>query len=149
MFKEKIKVRLNFKAELFGPDGKLKEYRRKDNMVVTAGLTLIADLVSAQTKALPSHAAIGTGTTAPTAGDTALENELDRNALTSATSSNNVATYVADWAAGDGTGSITEAGLFNASSGGDMLSRVTFAVVNKGASDTLKCTWSHTYTYAA
>ena len=47
--------------------------------------------------------AIGTGATAPAFGNTALGAEIDRNALTSATDSANVVTYVGNWAAGDGT----------------------------------------------
>lgn len=45
--------------------------------------------------------------------------------------------HVATFAAGTGTGALTEAGIFNASSAGTMLNRVVFATVNKGASDTL------------
>ena len=89
-----------------------------------------------------SYMAIGTGTTAAAAGDTTLGTELDRNALTSTTVSSNVTTYVASWAAGDGTGAITEAGIFNAASSGTMLARTVFDVVNKGANDSLTVTWS-------
>ena len=64
--------------------------------------------------------AIGTGAAAPAFGNTALGAEIDRNALTSATDSANVVTYVGNWAAGDGTNAaITEAGIFNAASVGD------------------------------
>ena len=71
--------------------------------------------------------------------------EIDRNALTSALDTTNVVTYVGDWAAGDGTNSaIAEAGIFNASSVGTMLARATFTAINKGASDTLKITWTVT-----
>jgi hypothetical protein len=52
--------------------------------------------------------------------------------------------YVASFPAGTGTGAIVEAGLFNASSGGDMLCRTTFAVVNKGANDSITITWTVT-----
>ena len=53
-------------------------------------------------------------------------------------------TYVASFGAGDGTGAITEAGLFNAASGGDMLCRTTFSVVNKGSQDSMTITWEVT-----
>ena len=92
-----------------------------------------------------SHMAVGTGTTAAVAGDTALQTELDRNALSSVVQGTggdaNKVTYTADWAAGDGTGAITEAGIFNAASAGTMLCRSVFAVKNKGAADTLTLTW--------
>jgi hypothetical protein len=77
--------------------------------------------------------AIGTGTNAAAAGDTTLQTELDRNALTSKTRSTNVVTMVGDWAAGDGTGAITEAGIFDASSSGNLYVRAVFSVVNKAA----------------
>jgi hypothetical protein len=84
---------------------------------------------------------IGTGTPS----GSALGTELDRNALTSKTRSGAVVTMVGDWAAGDGTGAITEAGTFDASSSGNMWMSTTFSVVNKGASDTLQITWTLTF----
>ena len=50
----------------------------------------------------------------------------------------------AQGAAGTGTGAVVEAGVLNASSGGTLLCRTVFAVVNKGAADTLKITWTVT-----
>jgi hypothetical protein len=55
-----------------------------------------------------------------------------------------VATYVASFPAGTGTGAVTEAGIFNASSGGTMLCRTVFSVVNKGADDAMSITWTIT-----
>ena len=46
--------------------------------------------------------------------------------------------------AGDATGAVTEAGIFNAASGGDMLCRTVFSVVNKAADDTMSVTWTIT-----
>lgn len=125
--------------------GNIKQEVDHHNLVVTTGKAHIADqLSSSPGQSAMSHMAIGTGTTAAAAGDTTLETELDRNSLTSRTDSTNVVTYVGNWAAGDGTGAITEAGLFNASSSGTMLARTVFSVVNKGASDTLQVTWTLT-----
>jgi hypothetical protein len=89
--------------------------------------------------------AIGTGTTAPVVGDTALQAEVGtRVALSSKTRSNNVVTMIGSFGAGNGTGAIAEAGILNASSGGTMYSRVTFAAINKGTNDTLELTWTYT-----
>lgn len=136
----------NVLVELFDKDGNLKETREIHNLVVTAGKNHIADqLKSTPAQAAMGWMAVGTGSTAPAAGDTALGTEIDRNALTSRTASTNVVTYVGDWAAGDATNSaIAEAGIFNASSSGTMLARATFTAINKGASDTLKITWTVT-----
>ncbi|MBT4123249.1 MAG: hypothetical protein HOE35_04880 [Candidatus Ruthia sp.] len=115
------------------------------NLVVTAGKNWVADRM-ADANAVMSHMAIGTGTTAAAAGDTALGTQLDRNALTTSGGvvSGNTITYASTWAAGDGTGAVTEAGIFDASSGGDMLARTVFSVVNKGAADSMTITWTIT-----
>ena len=113
------------------------------NLVVTDGKKWVADRMN-DANTVMSHMAVGTGTTAAAAGDTTLDTEEDRNALTSTTVTDNEVAYVAEWAAGDGTGALTEAGLFDASSGGDCLARTVFSVVNKGASDSLTITWTIT-----
>jgi len=116
-----------------------------DNVVVTDGKKWVADRMN-NANAVMSHMAIGTGNTTVDAADTTLDTELDRNALTSTTVTDNTIAYVGTWSAGDGTGAIIEAGLFDASSGGDCLARTVFSsgIVNKGASDTLTITWTIT-----
>ena len=93
-----------------------------------------------------SHMEVGTGTTSAAVGNTALENDIGsaRVALTSSTVTNNAIAYVASFPAGTGTGAITEAGIFNASSSGTMLCRTVFSAINKGASDVLGITWTVT-----
>ena len=115
-----------------------------DNLVDTAGKGYVASRMKDATATAMSHMAVGTGSTAAAASDTALGSELDRNALTSTTVTNNEVAYVCTYAAGDATGAITEAGLFNASSSGTMLCRTVFSVVNKGASDAMTITWTVT-----
>lgn len=135
-------------VELRGPDGELKDTREVDNLIVTTGRDAIIErLDSTPATSQPTHMAIGTGATAPAAGNTALGAEIDRNALTSSTASGGVLTMVGNWAAGDGTNAaITEAGVLNASSTGTLYSRATFTAINKGASDTLQITWTYTLT---
>ena len=141
-----LPVRGHVLVEVYGPDGLLRETRTTDNLVVDAGEAHIADRLSTSPSgAAMGWMAIGTGATAAAFGNTALGAEIDRNALTSATDSANVVTYVGNWAAGDGTNSaITEAGIFNAASTGTMLARAVFSAINKGASDTLAITWTVT-----
>ena len=91
-----------------------------------------------------SRMAIGTGSTAAAASDSALGSEAARVALTSTTVSGADVTYVATFGAGTGTGAITEAGILNAASSGTMLCRTVFDVVNKGASDSMTITWTVT-----
>lgn len=121
--------------------GRIKARRVIHNTVTTAGKNMIADrLLASPTLGVPTHMAIGTGT----GGTTTLTTELDRNALTSKTRSNAVVTMQGDWAAGDGTGAITEAGVFDASSSGNMHLYNSFAVVNKAAGDSLQIVWTLT-----
>lgn len=125
--------------------GAIKLDKWERNLVVTVGKNHVADQLSDKGEAVMGYMAIGTGTNAAAAGDTALQTELDRNALTSKTqgagADANKVTYIGDWPPGDGTGAITEAGIFNSPSAGVMLSRSVFAVKNKGASDSLTITW--------
>lgn len=145
MLKDALKVEHNVLVELFAPDGKLKQRKEVHNLVPTVGKNAVAEqLLAAPGKEPPTHMAIGTGETAAEAGDTKLKTELDRNALTSKTRATNVVTMVGDWAEEDGTGAITEAGLFNAAAEGDLYARAVFAVINKAADDTLKITWTLT-----
>lgn len=132
---------LHFLAVLRDEDGNVKEVREQTNTVTTQGLYGIADnLLASPSLGKPTHMGIGTGTPAANA----LGSELDRNALTSKTRNNAVLSMVGDWAAGDGTGAITEAGIFNAASAGNMWLSTSFAVINKGANDTLSITWTLT-----
>jgi hypothetical protein len=129
-------------------DGAIKDARKIHNLVVNTGLAFIVSRMVGTSKNVMSHMAIGSGTTAAAAGDTALESQLgSRVALTSTTiagSNNEKVVYVATFGAGAGTGAVTEAGIFNASSSGDMLCRTVFAVVNKAADDTMQITWTIT-----
>jgi hypothetical protein len=115
------------------------------NLVVSTGKNHIADQLANRQEAQMSHMAVGTGTTTPLATDTALITELDRNALDSRTQGSgadaNKVTYICTWAAGDGTGAITEAGIFNSASAGQMLCRSVFPVKNKEVGESMVMTW--------
>jgi hypothetical protein len=113
------------------------------NLVVTAGKNYVADRMKNNSTVM-SHMAIGTGNTVAAAGQTALASESARTGLTSSTVTDNEIVYVDTFAAGTGTGGIVEAGIFNASSGGTMLCRTVFSVVNKGANDAMTITWTVT-----
>jgi hypothetical protein len=113
------------------------------NLVVTTGKNHIASKIAATTNspAAMTHMAIGTGTSTPGASDTALGTQTGRVSLSGSVVSTNTITYTATFPAGTGDGAITEAGVFNASSGGTMLCRTTFPVVNKASGDTIAITW--------
>ena len=118
-----------------------------DNLVVTAGKNWVAGRF--KDGSIPdemSHMAIGSADTAPAAGNTALATELNRIALTTAggTVSTNTVQYDASWTSAAAAYAIKEAGIFNAATGGTMLARTTFAVINKGTDDTVSISWTIT-----
>tara|TARA_E500000318_G_C3478877_1_gene179619 strand:+ start:45 stop:476 length:432 start_codon:yes stop_codon:yes gene_type:complete len=117
-----------------------------NNLVVTDGKEYVASRMKDASATAMSHMAIGSGSTAAAAGNSALGSQLGRVALTGGTGtvSGAVVTYVATFPAGTGTGAVTEAGILNASSSGTLLCRTVFSVVNKGASDSMTITWTVT-----
>jgi len=115
-----------------------------NNLVVTDGKEYVASRMKDATATAMSHMAIGSGSTAAAAGNSALGNQLGRVALTSTGLSGAVVTYTATFPAGTGTGAVTEAGILNAASSGTLLCRTVFSVVNKGASDSMTITWTVT-----
>lgn len=126
--------------------GNVKEKREIKNLVVTVGRNFIADRMIGTASAVMSHMGIGTGTVAPAAANTSLGSPIGtRSAFSvSPTRSNATVSYTAIFAPGNGTGAITEAGIFNDPTAGTMLCRTVFNVVNKGAADTLTINWSVT-----
>ena len=116
------------------------------NLVVTSGKGLVAANLQGGSVTPITYMGVGSGSVAAANGDTALQSEIDRNALVTSggTVAAAVVSYECTWLPGDGTGALTEAGLFSASSGGTMLARTVFPVVNKGADDTVTIAWDVT-----
>ena len=148
MINENLKLSGQLNIVLKDKAGNVKETREVKNLVVDAGLAYIASRMTGTSKSVMSHMALGSGTTAAAAADTDLESILgSREALDSTTISgtnNEKVVYVSSFEAGDATGAVTEAGIFNASTSGDMLCRTVFSVVNKAADDTMSVTWTIT-----
>ena len=133
---------------LFKRNGEI-EVRSKENGISDAGFSFIAHSIGNRSATGATAAmgwiAVGTGVTAFAASQTALVTELNRQAATfSHTVNTKVFSFSASYAAGTATGAITEAGVFNASSAGTMLDRVTFSVINKGSDDSLTQTFTFT-----
>ena len=126
-------------------DGNIKEKQEFHNLVVTTGCEIIASQLSDGLIAKPNYMAIGSGTVEPKKTDKALGAELHRNQFTVNGNRNGAqVTYKAVFGAGEGTGAVTEVGIFNDASAGTMLNRATFAVVKKAPTDSLEITWSLT-----
>lgn len=143
---ETITAKGHIKFDLYGPDGNLKETREIKNVVVTVGKNYLANWLTAATQStyFMQYIGLGTGTNAANASDTTLQTELSTRVAGSLSSAANVWQNQATFGAGINTGAITESGIFSASSGGTMLARQTFAVINKGAGDSLQVTWQIT-----
>ena len=148
MVNDSIKAKGTLQLVLTDADGNVKQ-QDEHNLVVSTGLAYIASRMRDATATAMSHMAVGSGTTAAAAGNSALGSQLARVALDSTTVVTTSVTgdsiqYVATFAAGTGTGAVTEAGIFNAGTAGTMLCRTVFPVINKGALDTLVITWKVT-----
>ena len=148
MINENLKLSGQLNIVLKAKAGNGKDEREVKNLVVNKGLEYIASRMKDASKSVMSHMGLGSGTTAAAASQTDLVTLLgSREALDSTTisgSNNEKVVYVSAFEAGDATGAVTEAGIFNAASGGDMLCRTVFSVVNKAADDTMSVTWTIT-----
>ena len=143
---DKIGMRGDVTITLRDKDGNVIDVREIKNTIVDAGYDFICDVIGNTTQ--PNDMAwtgIGTGTTVVLGANTTLDTEVIRVANVYAHSAGTkIFTHTADYAAGTGTGPITESGLLNAASLGTMLNRVVFDVINKGTSDTLQVVWTIT-----
>ena len=143
--KDGFKIKGSFNAVLRHKDGSV-EVRRKDNLILNGGFDFICDAIAnASRGSAMGYTAVGTGTTAVAATQTALVTEISRVAATYAhTTGTKVFTLSSYFAAGVATGALTEAGICNASSSGTFLDRVVFDVINKAADDELTTNFQFT-----
>ncbi len=143
MLKDTIKITGTPTFTLYDENGDVKHSFTLPNLVVTAGKNFIASRMGGTAMAVMSHIGIGSSGIATAAGQTNLQTPIVRGSMTVAggTILNNTITYSASYVPGVGTGSIAEAGVFNAASAGTMLSRITFGAFTKSALDTLVIDW--------
>lgn len=144
-----IKITGSVRKQLFNSEGNLIYDHTDSNLVVTVGKAYLATWLAAasQSGEFMSYIGLGTGSTAPTIGDTNLQTSLPTRVqgTLSTPGSTNIWQNVASFGPGIDTGAITEAGLFSVSTLGTMFARQVFAVVNKGAGDTFVLTWQITF----
>ena len=145
----KMGIKGECSIKLFGEDGKLKEERLIHNTVTELLDAQVADqLADVPTDGQIGFMGVGIGT-GQTSADVGLDSATDNNALTSSTQGAGVAdndlVIIASWAAGEATAALTEAGIFLADNNTTMMTYASFAVINKGAADTLEITWTLTF----
>ena len=125
-------------------NGEVIDYRFVPNLITNAGKAQVAGLINGVVTDYFDHIAIGTATTAPSASDTALGAEVARGAATTSRVTTDVTNDTAQFVytfSFDSSYGITESGVFDASSGGNMLCRQTFSVINVASGDSLQITW--------
>lgn len=120
------------------------------NLVTSAGLAGVASRINGDgSEAAFTYLAVGIGTTAAAAGDTALESEIvdsgmERAAATASRVTtdvaNDTAQLVKSWSV-TGTKAVTECGALNAASTGTLLGRQVFSAINVVSGDTLQITY--------
>lgn len=116
----------------------------KHNMIVDSGFDLICEAIGGTTQPKPvSKIQVGSGTSDTTADMAALEAKIaEGEASYSHTTGTKVFSLSSHFAAGEATGAITEAGVFNAD--GVMLDRVTFKVANIDEDDEITVNFQFT-----
>jgi len=119
------------------------------NTIVNNGLERIAKLINGESSTHFRALGIGTGTTAVTTADTALETEYSRETATLSYEADYKSKFTKDFTFGSGVSeNITEAGIFDSStvSGSSMLAHTTFSA--KAVSSTVGLTVTATITVA-
>ncbi len=136
--------------EVRGKDGKIKDQREVQNLIVSAGKAGAASRINgAGSEAAFTYLAVGTGATAAAAGDTALQTEITDSGLARASATctrvttsvtNDTAQLAYTWSV-SGTKAVTECGILNAASTGTLLGRQVFTAVNVQSGDSLAVTY--------
>lgn len=127
--------------------GRVKDERLVENLVVNVGLAWIAGALSGDegTPTDMKYIGCGTGTNAANATDTALQTEVESRATGSqsrvTTDTTNDTYQCVGTVSMTGTHAITEAGLLSASSGGTLGSRQVFSAINVVNGDSIQFTW--------
>ncbi len=141
--------------QVYDETGQLKYKVENHNLIVDGGLDEMAEAVfgvGGVGTTLFDFIEIGTGTTAPTATDVAIETTACARIqdvapdVNSAISGETSVSIISSFDGATCAGAITEAGIFNAISANQMLARSTFGAVTIGAGDTLNVNYTITIT---
>lgn len=124
--------------------------RTVSNLVTDAGKAAVAGLINGVITNFFEYIALGTGTNAAAAGDTALQTETSASGLARASSTtsrvttdvtNDTARLTNAFAAGASV-AITEAGVLDSAAAGVLLARQVFSAVNVVSGDTFTPTFN-------
>ena len=141
---EDLKLKGELTVQHFNKNKELVEELRFPNLIVNVGKSQMANLLGGLGASSFDYVAVGTGTTTPAATDTALEAEVVRVQTTNSLITTDVTNDTVQFEGTvDFTSSyaITEYGLFDASTGGNMLNRAVKSALNVGNGDSIKVVW--------
>lgn len=153
--KQGAKLKGFIKIDHFDKSGNLIETVETPNALTNTGFAEVAGLFcsdQAGSHTAFDYIAVGTGTTAATATDTALGTETTNSGLARAAGTgtrvtvnvtNDTCQILKSFSV-TGSVAVTESGVLNAASTGIMLCRQTFSAINVANGDTLQITWKVT-----
>jgi hypothetical protein len=141
--KEGIRVKGKITISEYRKEGLVPVYE-KDNLVVNIGLSHICDRLKNNLATPMGYIGIGTGSTAVTAADTALDVELFRRIAANITAG--VGTFEMDMDVSEFEYNTTwhEVAMFNAAVAGDMFNRTVIDYTKSGISVNVKVTITFT-----
>lgn len=148
---DRIHLRGCYEIALLGPNKEVLEYRKVDNVVVTAGRSYVLQMIQSSSPVTNpfNYIGVGTSTTAPTTGDLILGSEALRISISTfvtAGLTNNPPSWQAQctFATNQANTTLGEAGIFNTSAANTqtMLSHVTFATISKANTNTLAISYT-------
>lgn len=113
------------------------------NLFTDDGLAYLAARAAGEAVDVISHMALGTGTTPAAGTDKVLVAEIAGSRVPVTVSGTGAQRlYTATFGQGMGSGPVTEAGLFNASTNGTLTNRSVFGVKNKDPDDVFTINWT-------
>jgi hypothetical protein len=143
--KESINVQGFVTFDVYDQNGRFVRSIRDRNLVTSAGKNYMVRRIigdATASSAVISDIAVGDGTTAATAADTDLENEITRVEIDSISDNDNAGTFVTSLEIGVATGTIAEAGLYTDEPTPTLVSRIVFDTpFTKDQNETIQIIW--------
>jgi hypothetical protein len=138
-------VKVNVELVMLDETGREVWRHTGHNVITTVGRDKLFETAAPKHPKDFCYLAIGSGVNVPVVGDVALQTELARSAVPIVPVwAGHVLTFTETFGPGVGTGNICEAGLFDATPAGTLLSRVACASTPKLAGNTLIVTYQLT-----
>ena len=154
-----LKFKDMMEARVFDKNGILTQLHIGEDLITSAGMAAVADLITEDETNVSGFnwIVIGSGATAASTGDTALEAEIPFRANATGTrvttsATNDTAQFLYTFSSGNpaglngsctGTQAVEESGVMNELTGGQLLCRQTFPALNIDwdGGDSLQITW--------